>query len=84
MSKVTAQVLAMSFKEKWGTKLNNAKPKKCSHCKDTVTYRNAFKRDRFFYCSPECSIAKDAELAILEEAISLRRKMKDVEVLQKA
>lgn len=69
---------ANEYKELWGKKLSNVKPKKCSHCKDLVTYRNAFKRDRFFYCSPECSIAKDSELAILEEAISKKRFMRDV------
>lgn len=75
--KHTPQVLAMSFKEQWGTKISNVQPKKCSHCKDLVTYRNALKRDRFFYCSADCAIAKDAELAILEEAISYRRSMRE-------
>lgn len=68
---------ANEYKELWGKKLSNVQPKKCSCCGDVVTYRNALKRDGMFYCSADCSVAKDGELAILEEAISKRIRLRN-------
>lgn len=71
-------VEAWHYHENWGKELPKSHEKKCSHCGDVTSTRKAFKRDRFFYCSSLCSIAKDAELAILEEAISNRKKMRGI------
>ena len=69
---------AWHYHENWGRELPKSTFKRCSHCGDATSTRRALKRDRLFYCSPECSIAKDAELAILEEAISKRIMLRDV------
>lgn len=78
VTKEYRDLVSWHYRESWGKEPAKSLAKRCSYCGDPTTTRRALKRDRFFYCSASCSIAKDGELAIIEEAISKRQRMRAV------